>query len=167
MLVSACERAESDASLATPYAARLATTNPAYVRTAATVRRDTGAKPVETFALPQYTAAQSREGAAVYSATCARCHANAQWTGDTFAAAWQDRRLSDFHDLISVTMPQDNPGGLTPRQYLDVTAYVLELAGFPSGNVELRGDSATLRHTRLAITPPPPRAVTTNPVPTR
>ena len=62
-------------------------------------------------------------------------------------------RLLDRDDLVSTTMPQDNPGGLTQAQYLDVTAYVLQLGGFASGGVALRADTATLRHVRLAIKP--------------
>jgi hypothetical protein len=87
----------------------------------------------------------------VYKTVCARCHASTQWTGGTFAASWQDRRLSDFFDLVSVTMPQDNPGGLTTQQYVDATAHVLQLAGFAPGNVALRADSAMLRHARLTM----------------
>jgi len=55
---------------------------------------------------------------------------------------------------VSTTMPQDNPGSLTPQQYVDVTAYVLQLAGFPSGTVALRSDTAMLRHTRITIKTP-------------
>lgn len=146
---SACEQSHVQGE--TPYAARFVTEKPAYVRTAkATIAADS-TRVKEIFADPQYTAAQAVAGAGVYSATCARCHASDQWKGGTFAATWKDRRLSDFYDLVSVTMPQDNPGGLTAQQYVDVTAYVLQLAGFPSGSVALQADSAMLRHARLAI----------------
>lgn len=160
LVLSACEQSRIQSE--TPYAARFATEKPPYVRTAsATAARDSTTVK-ETFVDPQYTAAQAVAGAQVYAATCARCHASDQWKGGTFAAGWKDRRLSDFYDLVSVTMPQDNPGGLTAQQYVDVTAYVLQMAGFASGDVPLRADVAMLRHARLAIkdsTPqPPPRA---------
>lgn len=148
LALTACD--ERRGSLAeTPYAARFAVSKPAYVRPAAST-----AKPrvvTETFVDPQFTAAQAAAGAEVYKTVCARCHASTQWTGGTFAASWQDRRLSDFFDLVSVTMPQDNPGGLTTQQYVDATAHVLELAGFARGSVALRADSAMLRHARLTI----------------
>jgi len=142
----------------TPYAARMATPKPAYVRQAGGTKLTTPATTVaETFVDPQYTLAQAAAGAEVYKSTCARCHASTQWQGSIFAANWRDRRLSDFHDLVSTTMPQDNPGSLTPQQYVDVTAYVLQLAGFPSGVIALSGDSAMMRHARITIkTPPPP-----------
>lgn len=158
-VASACEQSHVRGD--TPYAARFATAQPAYVRTAsATTARDSTVK--ETFVDPQYTTAQAVAGAQVYTATCGRCHASDQWKGGTFAAGWRDRRLSDFYDLVSVTMPQDNPGGLTAQQYVDVTAYVLQMAGFASGDIPLRADATMLRHARLAIKDsiqqPPPRA---------
>lgn len=152
-MLSACTHTEADASTETPYAARLAMTKPAYVRTASSTKRDS-TRPAEFFVEPQYSATQALAGAEVYKTTCARCHAPTQWKGGTFAAAWQDRRLSDFHELVAVTMPQDAPGTLTSEQYVNVTAYVLELAGFPSGPVALRGDTAMLRHSRLSMKVP-------------
>ena len=148
LALTACDERRS--SLAeTPYAARYAVSKPAYVRTASAAAKP--AVVTEIFVDPQFTAAQAAAGAEVYKAVCARCHASTQWTGGTFAASWQDRRLSDFYDLVSVTMPQDNPGGLTTQQYVDATAHVLELAGFASGNVALRADTAMLRHARLTM----------------
>ena len=146
----------------TPYAARMAVSQPAYVRPPAGAKVAPSA-PVapEMFSDPQYTAQQATAGAEVYKATCARCHASTQWQGSIFAANWRDRRLSDFHDLVATTMPQDNPGSLTPRQYVDVTAYVLQTAGFAAGDVPLRGDSTMLRHARITIKTPPPTDTTT------
>jgi len=159
LVATACEtRGNTEGE--TPYAARMAVTKPAYVRQGGGAKSATAATVAETFAEPQYTAAQATAGAEVYKSTCARCHASTQWQGSIFAANWRDRRLSDFHDLVSTTMPQDNPGSLTPQQYVDVTAYVLQLAGFPSGAVPLRGDSAMLRHARITIKTPPPTDTT-------
>ena len=148
--LGACET--SEARDVDPYAARMAVTPAPYNRAAApkvTVVANTDSAP------PPFTAEQATRGAAVYQGTCARCHAATQWQGGTFAAGWQGRRLSDFFDLVSTTMPQDNPGGLTQAQYVDVTAYVLQLGGFTSGGVALSADTATLRHVRLAIKPAP------------
>lgn len=150
--LTACDR--SSVSGETPYAARFATAQAPYVRPAsapAKVPGDSVKSVRDSFVDPQYTVAQATSGAQVYTSTCARCHAGAQWQGGTFAAVWKDRRLSDFYELVSVTMPQDNPGGLTAQQYVDVTAYVLQLAGFASGDVPLRADSTMLRHARLTI----------------
>jgi mono/diheme cytochrome c family protein len=157
----ACEGRRGDDG-ETPYAARMAVSKPAYVRpaTGGGAAHPTPV-PAEVFADPQFTAAQAVAGSEVYKTTCARCHASSQWQGGLFAVNWRDRRLSDFHDLVATTMPQDNPGRLTPQQYVDVTAYVLQLAGFPAGDVPLRGDSAMLRHARITIKTPPPTDTTT------
>ena len=144
---AACERGE--ARDVDPYAARMSVSPAPYDRSAAPK-----VAPVTTAAdslPPSYLAAQATQGAQVYAATCARCHAATQWKGGTFAAGWQGRRLSDFYDLVSTTMPQDRPAALTEQEYLSVTAYVLQLAGFPSGAAPMSADSAVLRHTRLNI----------------
>jgi S-disulfanyl-L-cysteine oxidoreductase SoxD len=135
---------------ADPYAARMAQTLPPYDRAAHVRPAPAATVPADT-ASPRFTADQAARGAEVYARTCARCHAVTQWQGGTFAAGWQGRRLSDFFDLVTTTMPQDDPGGLTRAQYVDVTAYVLQLGGFASGPVALSSDTAVLRHTRLAI----------------
>src|SRR5258708_1393207 len=87
----ACEREGNEAS-ESPYAARMAATQAAYVRVPSSAR--TRAMPndsaKESFVQPEFTADQSSRGAKVYAAGCARCHAVAQWTGGTFAATWQD-----------------------------------------------------------------------------
>lgn len=134
-----------------PYAARFTTTKPPYARGshAAVAVSSTS----DSVIAPQFTASQATDGAHVYVNVCARCHAVAQWSGTTFAASWQNRRVSDFHDLVSATMPQDNPGSLTEKQYLDVTAYVLQQAGFASGSRPLTPDTVSLRRARLVLTP--------------
>ena len=83
-----------------PYAARPAKVQPPYVRQAGSaialaVVRDSVTN-------PEFTSAQAVSGADVYKNVCARCHAATQWTGGTFAAGWQDRRLSSFYDLVEI-----------------------------------------------------------------
>jgi mono/diheme cytochrome c family protein len=154
--LAACEKREARA--ADPYAARMAQTLAPYDR-AAHATRAAPTSALADSAPPQFTAGQAARGAEVYKGTCARCHAMTQWQGGTFAAAWQDRRLSDFYDLVSTTMPQDNPGGLMQQQYVDVTAYVLQLAGFASSDVALSPDTTMLRHARLTIKTAPDTSI--------
>jgi S-disulfanyl-L-cysteine oxidoreductase SoxD len=42
-------------------------------------------------------------------------------------------------DVISNTMPEDNPGGLKPQEYADVVAYLLSVNRFAAGSNELKG----------------------------
>jgi len=44
-------------------------------------------------------------------------------------------------------MPQDRPGSLTPQQYIDVLAYILQLNGIQPGSQELVPDMALLART--------------------
>jgi hypothetical protein len=48
-------------------------------------------------------------------------------------------------------MPQDRPGALTTEEYVAVTAYVMQLAGFKGGDVALRADTAVMRHERIRL----------------
>ena len=155
--LGACGR--SEARDADPYAARMAQTPPPYDRAAHRTAAPATSTPADS-APPRFTTNQAARGAEVYRSTCARCHAATQWQGGTFAAGWQGRRLSDFFDLVSTTMPQDAPGTLTQRQYVDVTAYVLKLAGYAGGDVALTPDTAVMRHARLAIRTAPDTTTT-------
>ena len=40
-------------------------------------------------------------------------------------------------EVISDSMPEDDPGGMKLEEYADVIAYLLRLNGFPTGQTEL------------------------------
>jgi hypothetical protein len=50
---------------------------------------------------------------------------------------WAGAPLGDLLDAISKTMPQNNPGSLKRREYLDILAYILFLNDMPAGSNEL------------------------------
>ena len=100
-----------------------------------------------------YSAAQAARGREVYTTSCAQCHTVAQHSGSTFAAAWNNRRLFDLYDIVQMTMPLDNPGGLGEQEYIDVVAYMLELNGVPAGKAALRADAAALKTLRIDVKP--------------
>ena len=84
-----------------------------------------------------YTAEQSDRGIAVFKSTCASCHAPNRFTDDLFYTSFAGKPMWEMFDVISDTMPEDNPGGLKPEEYADVIAYLLKLNGFPAGQTEL------------------------------
>ena len=43
-------------------------------------------------------------------------------------------------ELVQITMPQDNPGGLSEQDYQDVMAYMLSANDFPAGEADLTAD---------------------------
>jgi len=84
-----------------------------------------------------YTAAQADRGQALYRSKCASCHAPNRFTDDLFYTSFAGKPLWEMFDVISDTMPEDNPGSMKPEEYVDVMAYLLKLNNFPTGNTEL------------------------------
>jgi alcohol dehydrogenase (cytochrome c) len=102
-----------------------------------------------------YTGAQASAGNAVYTQYCAMCHgANLQGesgpaiSGEPLRLAYGAGTAAQLYDFISRQMPQDKPGSLKPQQYIDVTAYILERNGFPSGDTAL--SMQTLEEVRMS-----------------
>lgn len=57
--------------------------------------------------------------------------------GAAFLGGWEGASLAELMTLVRLTMPQDNPGGLSEEEYLDVVAYMLQANEFPSGEDDL------------------------------
>ena len=63
--------------------------------------------------------------------------------------------MYDLYALIRSTMPLDDPGGMKDGEYLDVVAYLLAVNMHASAGADsLRGDTLTLRSTRIAVSVP-------------
>jgi S-disulfanyl-L-cysteine oxidoreductase SoxD len=91
-----------------------------------------------------YTASQSDRGQALYRSKCASCHAPNRFTDDLFYTSFAGKPLWEMFDVISDTMPEDDPGGMKKEEYADVIAYLLKLNNFPAGAVELPVDKDAL-----------------------
>jgi mono/diheme cytochrome c family protein len=83
-----------------------------------------------------YTAEQAERGKGSYTQTCAGCHPLDWYRGATIKP-WNGAPLVNLYDVMATTMPQNNPGSLKRREYLDLLAYVLSLNDMPAGNEEL------------------------------
>src|SRR5437764_13944388 len=99
-----------------------------------------------------YAENQARRGQAVYKAQCASCHGEMlegrlgpPLTGQDFIGDWAKQPLSELFGKIRNTMPQDDPGKLTPQQAADILAYVLQVGKFPSGRAQLSSDENALK----------------------
>ena len=96
-----------------------------------------------------YTDAQASRGMTVYEANSAVCHGEnlaggeleVPLAGSDFLEFWQGLTLADVHQVMSFSMPQDNPGSLDAAQYVDIIAYMLRKSEFPTGGDELTGDT--------------------------
>jgi mono/diheme cytochrome c family protein len=93
-------------------------------------------------AVPWYTAAQAHDGIAVYRKSCLQCHgADLQGTagpavaGTEFLTTAKTNKwtLSDLRTTVFQNMPFSNPGSLTPKQYADVTAFLLASNCYAAG----------------------------------
>ena len=99
-----------------------------------------------------YAENQARRGQAVYKAQCASCHGEMlegrlgpPLTGEDFISDFAKQPLSELFGKIRNTMPQDNPGKLTPQEAADILAYILQAGKFPAGRAELSADEAALK----------------------
>ncbi len=112
-------------------------------------------------ALPAlYTTAQAHAGAVVYAGHCLQCHgANLQGTagpavaGTEFlkTAQYDGWTLHDVRTTVFENMPFSDPGSLTPKQYADVTAFLLASSCFPAGAKPFpQADQASLSSIKLA-----------------
>ena len=100
-----------------------------------------------------YTAEQAARGDTTFQTVCARCHTVSQFQGVKFMAAWEGGTAYQLFDQIRSEMPQDNPGSLPQEQYLNVTAYLFRLNGFPAGSQALPGEKAELKKIRIPSRP--------------
>src|SRR5436305_13290269 len=88
------------------------------------------------------TREQARRGQSVYQQECAKCHganlaggeAAPALTGAEFLNNWNGKTAGDFYERTRKTMPSDDPGNLSTRQYADVVAYVFGANEFPPGD---------------------------------
>jgi len=90
-----------------------------------------------------YAASQPHAGLAVYRRACLQCHgADLQGTagpsvaGTEFLKNAQQNKwtLNELRTTIFENMPFSNPGSLTPKEYADVTAFVLASNCYPAGS---------------------------------
>lgn len=100
-----------------------------------------------------YTTEQARRGETQYDEQCAACHQfDLQGDGldipslasDEFRDDWDGKTLRQLFDLLSTSMPQQDPGSLEPAVYADILAYILEKNAFPAGGQPLTTDSLSL-----------------------
>jgi mono/diheme cytochrome c family protein len=92
-----------------------------------------------------YTFEQAERGAALYKQKCASCHAPSRFTDDSlFLTPYANKPLWEMYDVISDSMPEDDPGGMKPEEYAAVIAQLLRMNGFPAGQAELPASKEAL-----------------------
>jgi mono/diheme cytochrome c family protein len=97
-----------------------------------------GAQEARSVRTGVYTFEQAERGVALYKQKCASCHAPNRFTDDQlFLTPYAGKPMWEIYDVISDSMPEDDPGGMKPEEYAAVIAYLLRLNGFPTGQAEL------------------------------
>ena len=91
-----------------------------------------------------FTVEQAERGTQVYKRSCADCHPMDLYRGDVMKS-WEGASLFGLYDLILNRMPQNNPGSLKRREYVELLAYILSLNEMPAGATELPTDESALK----------------------
>jgi mono/diheme cytochrome c family protein len=98
---------------------------------------------------PAFTAEQVERGQATYRNSCQDCHGttldNGEFGGPPlkggyFRGHWGGGSVSALYGFMSITMPPDRPGRLTPQTYAELTAFILSNNGYAPGDKELPTD---------------------------
>jgi mono/diheme cytochrome c family protein len=98
-----------------------------------------------------FTEQQAARGKDIYVGSCRECHVPASHTGVVFRNSWGGRRLSELLAYMTERMPKNSPGSLSSEEYAAVTAYILLLNGYPSGDEELPSDSTAASRIRIEM----------------
>jgi hypothetical protein len=77
-----------------------------------------------------YTSAQAERGSAAFRNICRTCHVPRDFRNILQQSDNAEAIISDYYELITLTMPQDSPGSLSEEMYMDVMAYLLSINGF-------------------------------------
>lgn len=96
-----------------------------------------------------YSAARADRGEETFRRACGTCHSAAEFTGAMFDFNWGGLTAFDLFEQLRTTMPLDNPGGLSRREYLDVVSYLLRLNGYPAGESPLEDEDDALRRVSI------------------
>lgn len=110
---------------------------------------EAAAEPAETPPAGIFTEVQADRGGTAFDEVCSECHTTSEFRGRTFQSNWGRRTVYSLFRTVRSTMPDDNPGGLEERVYLDVVAYILSMNGHDTGTSELTADSP-MREVRIA-----------------
>lgn len=91
-----------------------------------------------------YTADQATQGETAFAQSCGGCHGF-----DMIGIFHTYPSAKAYWDFITVSMPFDQPGTLSPRRYLSIIAWLMRENGFPAGDTALSDSVAVLN----SITP--------------
>jgi mono/diheme cytochrome c family protein len=109
-----------------------------------------------------YTEAQAKKGQTSYEKNCSECHGQ-DLGGDGFAPAlkgaefmnnWNGLTVGELYERIRVSMPPTEPNSVTPKEKVEIVAYILKEDGFPSGTTDLPETTEAMKAIKFEATKP-------------
>lgn len=109
-----------------------------------------------------FTEAQAKLGQAAYTKHCSECHGQ-DLAGDGYAPGlkgpdfmtnWNGLTVGELYDRIRVSMPPSDPNAVTPKEKVEIVAYLLKEAGFPAGTAELPSAVDAMKTIKFEATKP-------------
>jgi mono/diheme cytochrome c family protein len=94
-----------------------------------------------------YTEEQAARGAKAFEGVCSSCHRPGEFGDGAYIDSWSGQTAHDLIEQIRNTMPQDNPGSLKRKDYVDLVAYLFRMNGLPPGDAEM--DVESVKHIRI------------------
>lgn len=82
-----------------------------------------------------YTRDQAKVGEALYKEHCLLCHDKKYFR--PVLQRWEGQPIGILYTVMSTSMPENNPGFLSEKEYVDILAYVLSLSRYATGDSEL------------------------------
>ena len=115
----------------------------------ASAQREGGDENVPRIWRGVYTAEQAEQGKVPFTGLCRRCHSDdlqgsergPALRGESFIASWEQQDLDRLRSKIRDTMPPDDPGKLTPDDYVGLVSYILQANGYPAGSARLESSA--------------------------
>lgn len=114
-----------------------------------------GAQAKDSMQVTAFTEEQAGRGEQVFTKVCNECHTRPDYSSPDFKLRWNGQSVYDLFDRIRTTMPDSKPGGLQPDEYIDITAFLLKLNGYPAGSAPLADDSV-MKGIKLLFPPKSP-----------
>ena len=102
-----------------------------------------------------FTPAQASRGERTFRDVCAACHDTGEFSGGRFRISWVGRPVGELFETISTLMPEADPGSLSRAEYAAIVAYLLQVNGYPAGDVALPTNVRALGQLEI-VSPPAP-----------
>lgn len=82
-----------------------------------------------------FSEAQAEVGEQLYADNCILCHDKKYFR--PVLKRWEGQPISVLFTVMSASMPENNPGFLSEKEYVDILAYILSLSRYAAGDTEL------------------------------